>query len=88
MPEHAADIQSTISNPISNRNTRAMPQATGEQLLTREDVMSKVRVKYTSIVRYMAESDFPRPVLVGERAVRWIESEIDAWIANRPRSGA
>jgi len=31
----------------------------------------------------MAESSFPEPISLGARSAGWIESEIDAWIAQR-----
>jgi len=31
----------------------------------------------------MAEGSFPEPIALGARSVGWIESEADAWIAQR-----
>jgi len=31
----------------------------------------------------LADGKFPEPVNIGPRAVGWIESEIDEWIAER-----
>jgi prophage regulatory protein len=31
----------------------------------------------------LKEGQFPRPINLGARAVGWLESEIDAWIADR-----
>lgn len=32
------------------------------------------------------DENFPRPVKIGRRSVRWSESELDAYLENRPRS--
>ena len=34
----------------------------------------------------MRENTFPLPLQVGARAVRWPSSEVDAWLASRPRA--
>ncbi|MXW59448.1 MAG: AlpA family phage regulatory protein [Acidimicrobiia bacterium] len=34
----------------------------------------------------MRDEIFPEPIRVGQRAVRWHASEIDAWLATRPRA--
>jgi predicted DNA-binding transcriptional regulator AlpA len=38
--------------------------------------------------RATKESDFPRPVRIGPRAVCWREDEVLAWVESRPRSDA
>ena len=40
----------------------------------------------SSIYRLLRSGAFPEPLRVGPRAVRWSESEIDAWLAERPRA--
>lgn len=32
------------------------------------------------------DEDFPRPVQIGKRSVRWSENELDAYLKNRPRN--
>ncbi len=57
-----------------------------EKLLRRRDVEAKVGLGRSSIYRQMREGRFPLPLKVGPRAVRWSASEIDAWLAERPRA--
>ena len=57
-----------------------------DRLLRREEVESRVGLKRSSIYREMRAGRFPIPVKVGERAVRWPASEIEAWLAGRPRA--
>ena len=56
------------------------------RLLRRPEVEAKVALARSSIYRLMRSGAFPEPLRVGPRAVRWPESEIDAWLAERPRA--
>ena len=58
-----------------------------EQLLTRCEVQSRLKIGRTSFYSLRSEAGFPQPIRVGPRAIRWSESEIAAWIAARPRTG-
>lgn len=49
-------------------------------LLKLEQVKSRTGLSKTAI--YTAPS-FPQPVKISSRSVAWVESEIDAWIAQR-----
>ena len=57
-----------------------------ERMLRRNEVELRCGLACTTIYRLMMTGGFPRPVKVGPRAVRWPESEIEAWLAARPRS--
>ncbi len=43
------------------------------------EVMERVGLKHTQIYDRMSEGKFPRSVRVGDRAVAWVEDEIDAY---------
>jgi prophage regulatory protein len=45
--------------------------------------MERVGLKQSSIYNKMKAGDFPKPVKISERAVGWVESEINDWIASR-----
>ena len=45
------------------------------------DVKAKTGQPTSTIYAAMASGKFPRPIPLGERAVGWLESEIDGWIA-------
>jgi len=34
----------------------------------------------------ISKNQFPKPIFLGARAVGWLESEIDAWIAERVKA--
>ena len=57
-----------------------------DRLLTRHEVEARCRIARTTIYRLMRASQFPEPIRIGPRAVRWHESEIEAWLASRPRA--
>ena len=57
-----------------------------DRLLTRAEVQERCGITRTTVYRLMRSGLFPEPLKIGPRAVRWPESEIEAWIANRPRA--
>ena len=46
-----------------------------------------VKLSRSALYQAMTEGDFPKPIRVGKRAVRWIEDEIAAWMETRERGG-
>ena len=55
---------------------------------TLRDVTEATALSRSVIYDLMAESRFPKPIRVGDRAVRWIEDEVIEYIASRPRAGS
>ena len=64
--------------------TRA--SAPGDRFLTVAQLAETIgySVSHTWL-RARTECDFPQPVKAGKNATRWLESEVQAWIASRPR---
>ena len=56
------------------------------RMLRRAEVETLTGLSRSSIYELMREGEFPLPLQVGKRAVRWPESEIAAWLAERPRA--
>lgn len=54
-----------------------------ETILRIREVQSKVGLKKSALYALIAKGAFPRPVKLGERAVGWRTSEIEAWLASR-----
>ena len=54
-----------------------------DRLLRRNEVEELVGLARSSVYAKIANNQFPSPVRIGERGVRWRESEIRAWIASR-----
>ena len=52
------------------------------RLLTRAEVEARCRINTTSLYRAMRRGNFPAPIRVGVRAVRWSEDEIERYLAD------
>lgn len=53
------------------------------RLLRRPAVTNRTGKTKSSIYADIADGSFPKPVQIGRRAVAWLESDIDDWIASR-----
>lgn len=54
------------------------------RFLRLKDVMSLTGLGRSTIYKFMAdETDFPKSVPLGGRAVAWVESEIEEWMKSR-----
>lgn len=58
----------------------ADPPATEEALLRLPDLKRLLGVSRTTIYRMIAERRFPKPYLIGVRAVAWRRTEALAWL--------
>ncbi|WP_229624312.1 AlpA family transcriptional regulator [Vibrio parahaemolyticus] len=50
------------------------------RFLKLKEVMDKTALSRSAIYRKMSEDAFPKSVNLGDRAVAWVESEIDDWM--------
>lgn len=57
-----------------------------DRLMTRPEVEELTRLSCSALYRHMRESDFPPPLKISSRAVRWKRSEVLDWIESRPRA--
>ena len=55
-------------------------------LLTRREVERLCRLGRSTLYRKMRDGTSPVPLKVSERAVRWRDSDIRAYVDSRPRS--
>jgi prophage regulatory protein len=53
------------------------------RLLRRRQVEGLVGLRRSAIYAAMAAGRFPKPINLGPRAVAWLASEVEAWIAAR-----
>ncbi|EHU4958129.1 AlpA family transcriptional regulator [Vibrio parahaemolyticus] len=51
------------------------------RFLKLKEVMEKTALSRSAIYRKMNEYAFPKSVNLGERAVAWVESDVDDWMA-------
>ena len=57
-----------------------------DKLLKRVEVEAVTGISTATLYELMRAGRFPEPLRVGPRAVRWRESEIEAWMESRPRA--
>ncbi|MCY4515688.1 MAG: AlpA family phage regulatory protein [Acidimicrobiaceae bacterium] len=55
-------------------------------LLSRAEVERWCGLSRRSLYRAMRQGEFPVPLRIGARAVRWRSDEIASWIEGRPRA--
>ena len=58
----------------------------GNRLLRLSEVEARCGLSRSSLYRMMRNGAFPEPLQVGPRAVRWVETEVTAWLESRPRA--
>ena len=57
-----------------------------DNILRRKQVEQRCGLARSTIYHWISKGRFPAPILLGKRAVGWLESEVDEWIADRHRS--
>ena len=59
---------------------------THDRLLRRQEVERRCQLSRSTIYRLMRLGQFPEPIRIGPRAVRWSLREIEAYLAGCPRA--
>ena len=57
-----------------------------DRLLRRAEVEDRTGLSTSTIYRMMREGNFPVPLKISPKAVRWPASEIEAWLVSLPRA--
>ncbi|MDP2228244.1 MAG: AlpA family transcriptional regulator [Moraxellaceae bacterium] len=52
-------------------------------ILRLKDVMACTGLGRSSVYKFITEGRFPKPVALGDRAVGWVEEEVQDWIRAR-----
>ena len=55
-------------------------------MLRREQVEERCAISRATLYRLIRWRGFPKPKQMGPNSVRWIETEVDEWLASRPRA--
>ena len=63
-----------------------MDNTNKDRLMSCPEVEKRICASHSFIYREMQKGTFPRPLKLSPRAVRWRESEIEAWLEGRPRA--
>lgn len=53
-----------------------------EKLIRKNEVLNRTGFCRAWIYRLIKQNRFPEPIKIGERAIAFIESEVDSWIDN------
>lgn len=56
---------------------------TKTKLIRLDQVKARTGLSRSTLYAYIREGRFPSPVTISTRCVAWVESEIDAWVAER-----
>ena len=64
-------------NPMDQRTNPPI------RFLRLPEVLERTGLSRSTIYVRLAEGRFPQPVRLGDRAVGWIEAEIDEWVRER-----
>lgn len=57
-----------------------------DRFIRRREVEERVRLSRSTLYKMIAEGKFPAPHRLGKRAVRFLESDVVAWMNSRPTS--
>jgi prophage regulatory protein len=57
------------------------------KLLTEKQVCANIGISRRTLLRWRELGKFPQPIQVGERAIRWDEADITAWIQAKKEAG-
>jgi prophage regulatory protein len=62
-----------------------MPEHTHKSftILRRKQVQERTGLSRSTIYMRIAQGTFPKAISLGDRAVGWVDSEIDAWLTNQ-----
>jgi len=63
-----------------------MQNTSNEKIIRLRPVLSRTGLSRSMAYDLMAKDLFPKPISLGARAVGWLESEIDTWIAERVKA--
>jgi prophage regulatory protein len=53
------------------------------KLIRLKQVMECTGLARSTVYKFIAEGDFPKPVKLGVRVAAWVESEINDWVNAR-----
>jgi len=54
-----------------------------ESFIRLKKVEDRTGLKKSMVYDLMSKEKFPKSIKIGDRAVAWIESEVDQWIQNK-----
>ena len=59
-----------------------------EEYLTRPQVLDMLKMTSATLRLKVKAQEFPAPIMFGPKSARWPRSEVEEWMASRPRGKA
>lgn len=56
---------------------------TMRELLTSDELLKQFRISRTTLFRWVKAGEFPEPIKIGRRSIRWRADEIDEFLKSR-----
>lgn len=53
------------------------------RIIRLSEVLANTGLARSTVYKYVADGTFPKPVALGDRAVGWVESEVQEWVLAR-----
>lgn len=53
------------------------------RIIRLSEVLVSTGLARSTVYKYVADGSFPKPVSLGDRAVGWVESEVQDWVLAR-----
>ncbi|ARU26062.1 AlpA family transcriptional regulator [Cellvibrio sp. PSBB006] len=53
------------------------------RIIRLSEVLARTGLARSTVYKYVGEGRFPKPVSLGDRAVGWVESEVQDWVLAR-----
>lgn len=75
--------QNVFSIDAYHQKIRSQKRAFEDNLLTIDEVAEKLNVSRSTAYRIVRDADFPERKRLSASTVRWLESEIDAWLHSK-----
>lgn len=53
------------------------------RIIRLSEVLASTGLARSTVYKYVSDGSFPKPVSLGDRAVGWVESEVQDWVLAR-----
>lgn len=74
-------VQTTIDEYVKRTKPEPQPTVQMERLLRMAEVAHITGLSRSSIYYHISRGEFPKPIKISERSVRWREREIRNWLS-------
>ena len=82
-PRRGARARTTKRSRAMDERRRDKRTKPGTRFLRISEVEARTGLSRSTIYEWSADGRFPPPVRLSDRAVRWVEAEVEAWMTDR-----